>query len=262
MSFGTLGEYRRRRKRAVYLRFLQIILLAASLFGTASYAYQVGVSASQAKADKLADKLERFQSDNLHLRDRLADEAAQADEVEQALASLEQRYRAEVPKGELQELLQEVREQIENGVEAERLSLLIQAAGRPAACAEAPEIKRLMPATSVGGEAVNAIRFGDGRILIRGEGTSARNEEGLAEAWFDPAAPVRITFTTLAGEVDEVEGILPLQHRMVVGDSEHRFSIIAGQRAFVEITGQTCRLPDAAPVGPEEAADQADPDLG
>ena len=103
-----------------------------------------------------------------------------------------------------------------------------------------------MPSTSVGSDVVNAVRFGDGRILVRGEGTSARNEQGLAEAWFDPAAPVRLSFTTLAGETEEVQGVLPLQHRMVEGDQEYRFSIIAGQRAFIEITGQTCRLPDVS----------------
>lgn len=256
MSVGTLGEYRRRRQRAVYLRLLQIVLFVVALCATASYAYQVGVSASQAKADKLSDELERFQQANLELRDRLAAEVREADQVEEALEALERRYAAEVPDGELRVLLAEIERQIDRGVEPDRLALLIEAAGRPSACAAAPESKRFMPVTSVGGGGVNAVRFGDGRILIQGEGESARNEQGLAEAWFDPAEPVRLTFSTLAGQTAEVAGILPLEHRMIVDDREYRFSIMAGQRAFIEVTGQTCGVLDPS-AGAQEVEDQA-----
>ena len=41
----------------------------------------------------------------------------------------------------------------------------------------------------------------------------------------------------------EVEGTLPLAHRMLVDGLEYRFSAIAGPTSFVEITGQACPFP-------------------
>lgn len=247
MTYATLGEYRRRRQRAVYLRVLQLALFVVALLGTASYAYQIGVSATQATAEKLRDRVERFQADNLALRDRLSTEVRRSGEARQALEVLEGRYRAEVPRGELRALMDGLEAQIESGVPPDRLALLIDLAGRPPVCDEQPETKRFMPSTPLGSGAVDAIRFAEGRILVRGEGVSAQNAAGLPEAWFDPTAAVRLTFSTIAGAAEEVRGVLPLRHRMIVGDVEYRFVIVSGERAFIEVTAQGCALPEAAP---------------
>jgi len=83
-------------------------------------------------------------------------------------------------------------------------------------------------------------------------GEAARNAEGLAEAWFDPAAPVRVDFRTLDGEVATVEGVVPLSHQMVVDEREYRFSVVAGERSFLEITAQACAFPQQAAPEPTE----------
>lgn len=263
MSFGTLGDYRRRRRRAAFWRTIQLVALVGVVVGAAAYAYQVGVSASHAMAAKLEDDLERFQSDNLALRERLSGEARRAEEAGRQLEDLRQRYRADVPTGTVRDLLDEIVVQLEDGVEAERLSLMIDLAGRPAACAEQPETKRFMPATPVAADVVNAVRFGDGRIVVTGRGQSARNDQGLAEAWFDPAASLDLTFRMLGGEREEISGTLPIRHSMVVDGIEYRFAAIAGERAFIEITAQACEIPGLRPDGPEEgeasAADETLP---
>lgn len=253
----TLGEYRRRRQRAVYLRVLQLALLVVTLLGTASYAYQVGVSATQAGAGKLKERIERFQADNLALRDRLAAEVRRSTEAQQALEVLETRYREEVPTGDLRALMDEVEAQLELGVPPDRLALLIDLAGRPPACDEQPETKRFMPSTPLGSGGVNAVRFAEGRILVRGEGASAQNAEGLPEAWYDPTAAVRLTISTLSGAAEEVRGVLPLQHRMIVGDIEYRFVITSGDRAFIEVTAQACAVPGLAPEQAEDDSEDA-----
>lgn len=258
MSFGTLGEYRRRRQRAVYQRLLMVGLFVATLLGTASYAYQVGVSVSEAKADKVADELERFRNDNLELRDRLLTEGERGTRAEKALATLEQRYEQDVPRGEAKVLFAAIQDQMAAGVEPERLALLIDAAGEASVCSTTPETKRFMPQTALGDGVFGAVRFGEGRILVRGEGASAQDEEGRAEAWFDPAEPVRLTFSTLEGEREDVIGVLPLEHRMVLGEREYRFSVIPGERAFVEIAVQECALPEIEPVPQEDVDNRPD----
>lgn len=242
MTYGTLGEHRRRRRRTIVWRLVQLALFTVTLIGTASYAYQIGVSASQARAGKLEGELERFQSDNLLLRERLNEAWRQSQEVERALERLQARYQAEVPEGELKRLMVRLQEQIEEGVAAERLRLLIDVAGRPPACSSEPETKRFRLRTPIATGAVHAVRFAEGRIAVRGSGLSARNEAGLNEAWYDPAEPVELVFTTLAGEQTQVTGVLPLRHAIVADGTEFRFSAIAGERSFVEVTAQACPL--------------------
>ena len=242
MSYGTLGDTRRRRRRTIIWRLTQIALFVATLIGTASYAYQIGVSASQARAGKLEDDLERFQSDNLLLRERLDAAWRQSQGSGRALERLQARYDAEVPGGELKDLMAGLEEQLQDGVTAERLRLMIDVAGRAPACEEEPETKRFRLQTPIATGAVHVVRFGGGRVAVRGSGEPARNEAGLSEAWYDPGAPVELVFETLGGERSEVAGSLPLRHTMVVDGTEFRFSAIAGERSFVEVTAQACPL--------------------
>ena len=75
---------------------------------------------------------------------------------------------------------------------------------------------------------------------------SARSETGLAEAWYDPARPVRLQFRTFGGETTTTEGIVPFNHRMAVDGKEYRFSAISITPRFLEVTGQACPLPEAS----------------
>ena len=93
------------------------------------------------------------------------------------------------------------------------------------------------------------MRFDD-RIIVTGQGESARTESGLAEAWYDPEKPIRLEFRTLDGAIESVEGVVPFNHRLLVDGQEYRLSVINGERRFIEITAQACALPesDAASV--------------
>ena len=106
-----------------------------------------------------------------------------------------------------------------------------------------------MPRTPVSTGPVSFVRFDD-RITVTGTGQSARNPDGLAEAWYDPTYPIRLEFRTLDGAVTSIEGTLPLNHGMVVDGREYRFSVMPGERWFVEVTAQSCAFPqDANPGG-------------
>jgi hypothetical protein len=100
-----------------------------------------------------------------------------------------------------------------------------------------------MPRTPISTEPLSWVRFHD-RIIVTGQGEAARNDAGLAEAWFDPAQPVRLEFRTLDGGVTSIEGIVPFTHRMVVDGNEYRFSAVRGENRFLEVTAQACPLPE------------------
>jgi hypothetical protein len=239
---GGFGDGRRRGRRQAQWRFARFFLsfLAVAVIGV--YGYQIGIASGQARSAQLAADLERFQQDNLDLRERLARTVQNSSRAEQDLQALRQRYAAEVPQGEIAGLLGQVRTQLHAGVDAARLAFLIGAAGQPARCGEAPVSKRFAPRTPIAQGPVSAVRFAD-RIVVTGTGHAALSPEGLPEAWYDPAKPVQIEFRTLDGQAAQIEGVLPLAHAMVVDGREYRFSLIAANRPFIEVAAQACALP-------------------
>jgi hypothetical protein len=241
-SYASLGTHRRRGRRRGYWAALRFLLGLAAVAAVGGYGYQVGVSASQAWTEKLEADLQRFQEDNLGLRDELAQTALSASNAQTALADLQRRYAAEVPDGEIAALLEQVEGQLRAGVDGARLAFLIDAAGQDSGCVEAPVTKRFQPRTPITTGAVSAVRFGD-RITVTATAESAVDAGGQPEAWYDPARPVQVVFRTLDGREVKVEGALPLAQRVLVDGLEYRFSAIAGPPSFVEVTGQACAFP-------------------
>jgi cell division protein FtsB len=241
-SYSTFGEQRRRRRRQVRWGIVRFLFGLAAVAIVGGYGYQVGVSADQAWTDKLEADLQRFQEDNLALRDQLAMTALHASAARTALEDLQRRYRAKVPDGALAGLLGRVERQLQAGVDQARLAFLIDAAGQDAGCPQPPVTKRFTPRTPLGIGPVGAVRFDD-RITVTADAESALDEQGQPEAWYDPAKPVRLAFRTLDGRELAVEGTLPLRHSVLVDGAEYRFSAIPGPTSFVEITGQACPFP-------------------
>jgi hypothetical protein len=243
-SYGTFGETRRRQRRNAWWSVFRFLAALVAVLAVGVYTYQVGVSANQTRTAQLEADLARAQHDNLDLHDRMASAAGQQADAEAALESMRQRFAAEIPSGEAADLLTRLRAQLSAGVDPGRLAVLIEAAGQEDACRGEPVTKRFMPRTPVSTGPVSWVRFDD-RIRVTGEGESARSETGLAEAWYDPAQPVRLQFRTFEGESTTVEGIVPFNHRLAVGGKEYRFSAVSITPRFLEVTGQACPLPES-----------------
>ena len=246
-SHFTFSDTRRRRRRLLYWRVIRLLLAVIVIAGIGGYAYQIGVSAAQARTEKLEADLMRFQESNLDLHDRLTLTTKRSGQAESALDELRRRYVEDVPQGVVAELVARVEAQLQAGVEPARLAFLIDAAGSMS-CDGEPVTKRFMPRTPVSTGPVCYVRFGE-RITVTGAGRSVRTAEDLPEAWYDPALPIQLDFRTLDGAVVSIEGVVPLTHNMVVDGREYRFSVVAGAQRFVEITAQDCAL--APPPGPD-----------
>lgn len=251
-GYGTFGDSRRRRRHQSLWRVVRFLFGLAAVLGVGVYGYQVGISAGHARSEQLETDLARFQRANLDLRDRVAAVGKRSAEAETALETMRQRYAADVPTGEVADLLEQVRNQLGAGVAPERLAFLIEAAGLNA-CQSAPVTKRFMPRTPISTGPRSFVRFDD-RITVTGEGESVHNEAGLPEAWYDPAKPVRLEFRLLDGTSTSIEGIVPFTHQMAVDGTEYRFSIAQGAARFLEMTAQACPLPDPADGSAADAA--------
>jgi hypothetical protein len=243
MSYGTLGAYGRRRRGAAARRVVNVLIVVLTVAAAAGYAYRIGVSAAEAKTGQLRSTLARFQEDNLALRDRLADLSLQFQEARQRAATLAARYAEDVPVGEAASLMRQLIRQLDAGTDPRRLGFLIRAAAHSTSCETLPESRRFVVETPINNGPRSTVRFADNRINIWASGLSARTADGSPEAWFDPAEPVHVVFEALGGRRETRDGELPLAHRMVVDGREYRFALVAGNRSFIEVTGQACALP-------------------
>lgn len=243
MSLG-LHETRLRRRRQRRWAVIKFLLVAGLLGGSLAVAYELGGQIAGAEIEALRAELrtaqeeqERFET----LRSRLQSEVARA---QQAEAQWRQRYEQDVPRGEVADILAQVRSRLSEGVPAERIGFVVESVQAERECANEPETKRFIVRTPIYTGGADSIGFDNSTITVTATGESAVDEQGRPNAWFDPAKPLRISVTPVGGEPKIVEGELPLHFSLVRGDTEHLFTAVAAdRRGFLEVTGDRCAYP-------------------
>ncbi len=234
----TFRQRQKRRRVAVWL------MLFGGLIVLGWAAYQSGHAVAGMEVSELQNQLD-------DLRAVMDDAARQKARLEvqnkQLVAERDewrQRYRDEVPTKRETELFALLQKQIDDEVPAERLRLMMGAAGREATCEETPTTKRFFVRTPLYKGSDDSVDFGDGVMTVTANGETATDSAGNPEAWFDPATSVNAAFTELGGRTTTAAGRLPLHHAMIVGANEYRFSLKAGERrGFVEVTTVRCNMP-------------------
>ncbi len=242
MSLG-LRESRNRRRRRFWVGMVKFLLVLGGIGALGFYAYSTGSTLAEHDVTVLREEIGQLSTTNETLvaeNDSLKAELAAA---EREASSWQGRYQREVPTGEIKTLTDLVVEKAQGGVALDRLAFLIGAAGNAMACDNEPVTKRFIVPTPLYNGANSWVGFADSTVTVTAMGASAVNESGQVEAWFDPAAPIKITFTQLGGENSEIEGVLPLHHSLLVGGSEYRFAIVAGDRGFLNVTADRCNFP-------------------
>ena len=244
MSLGMAERQARARRRVIWTMVKWAAALA--LVGlTGMFAYETGTSLAEIdvrkKNDEIAEltaKLQALQTENAGLRARTAQAQQQAKEAEQ-------HYKADMPTGNSKALLDLANSKLAAGVDIVRLTFLINAASNPRVCDDKPETKHVQvktPIGKVGKEATAA--FADRKITVTADGQPALDNKGQKESWFDPAQPITVHFAPLAGHAIDASGVVPLQHQMVIGDSEFRFSVnVDARKGFATVTGERCNFP-------------------
>lgn len=240
MSLGLYDPDRRYRRR-IWARIARTGLFLATIGATSALAYQIGVEQMRGRHQSLEQEVETLRAETVDLQQTAIRLEAATRTAEVQYQELLARFEREVPSGAVRELAQLVAQQLEKGVEADRLAFFINAADQVRDCG-APETKRFIVPTPIYQGANTSVGFADGRITVTGMGANARDEAGKLQGWYDPAQPVKITFTTIGGEQSETTGQLPLHHSVVLGEYEYRFTIVEGERSFVVVTADRCAL--------------------
>lgn len=241
----TLGRYEADRpRRSPVARILRWGLAAAVMAALALFAFQLGIEDERGRtgrlaeeAAKLAETSQQAVQANAQLRAQLQASQARIREIEGTLGAM--------PRlSESARILMPVLEKkLAEGADPKRLADTIGAIDQARDC-EAPETKRFLVKTTLTADGPNtSVGFSNGLVTVSGQGVAARNAEGKVEAWFEPAEPITVRFTQIGGRTVEAAGKLPLHHTFSAGQVEHRFSVMASARGFVQVTSERCKIP-------------------
>jgi cell division protein FtsB len=240
MSLG-LHERRARRRRKFWLAVAKWTFALLMILAAGGYAYYAGENLARREVDRLEDEIQVLQDERTRLEEERALLEEQIRTAVTRAKEWESQYRRDVPTGEMQTFLGLVDKKMQSGLSAERLAFLIEQASEPTDCVDDPDTKRFLVRTPLQKGANDSVSF-DG-ITITASGESAVNDNGQVEAWFDIDKPLTLAFTQLGGEANTKSGLLPLHHALIVQDKEYRFTLTAGPRGFVLVTGQRCAYP-------------------
>ncbi len=244
MTFGLYKDRVSERRRRHQVKTLAKWSAGLAIVGVAGfYAYQIGSSLAQKDVRELKAEVAKLSKTVVDLKRENARLRAQAMKVKARERTLTERFRRELPPENTRALIAKLKERLDAGVGRDRLAFVIGAAEKLRSCEDVPVTRRFIVKTPIYEGANDSVSFAENTITVTAEGVSEKNPEGKPEAWFDPARPVTARFAQIGGEVSEVTGLLPLHHSVVIDTTEHKFSVIMGDRGFVKITGDRCRYP-------------------
>ena len=240
MTLSSYNPHTRYKDRAAqrlsnFLGIIMVILVSVAL------GFWLGKQFGAANAIRLKDEVKTLTTERDELQTQVTKLSATAQTANRRYQQLQEEVESILPAGPMQDLVTLVREQLKQGMDAERLSFVIRSARPPTGCTE-PQSKRFVINTPTYNGPSSFASIADGKIKITGNGQSARNKNNLAEAWYDPSKAVNITIVN--GDKRETkEGILPLRYSTILENREYRFTIESGARSFAKVVFDSCAYP-------------------
>ena len=237
--YNPHSRYRDRAAKRMNATLLSVVVIGASLV----VGFWSGRQYAVLEISSLKTEVAGNQKREKDLQDALTKVRAEAQTAQSRYDQLQQQYLQELPQdGPMRTLVDEVRQQLSEGMSPERMAFVIRSARPPRNCTD-PTTKRFVVSTPAFKGPNSTIRIGEGAVNIAANGISAKNRDGQPESWFDPAQPVNLTFTLGDGEVQKKDGKLPLQHSVVASGREYRFTLEEGEKSFIKVTFDSCEYP-------------------
>jgi hypothetical protein len=244
MSLGLSDNRNRLRRRRHVFRFVFRwgLVLAVGL-AVGLWAKNIGTEVANQEVRVLESRLSDVTTESATLRSEIAGLTAALHSERDRVDEWRERYEADVPNPQEAEILAAARQRIAGGISTDRLTAVVGLARDDVACEPLGNTKRFIVNNEIQSGANGSVSFANGAITITASGEAARNADGQPVGWFDPAKPVMAVFGHLGGETFQAEGLLPLHHAVAVADTEYRFSLVSGARAFIQVTGEACPFP-------------------
>ncbi|MEM6780896.1 MAG: hypothetical protein AAF569_03445 [Pseudomonadota bacterium] len=235
--YDPSARYRAKSKQ----RFVNFLVFTSVVLVSAGIGFWLGGQSAAEQIITLKTENETLNTQYDELQDSLTELRAEAQTANTRFEQIKKEYAELIPEGPMQDLTALLRAQLEKGMDPQRLGFFIRSARPPTGCVE-PDVRRFVVSTPAYRGPASVVSVADGAIKIQGSGASARNDKGQPEAWFDPAQPVSVVFTSQNG-TDRKKGTLPIQHSVVAGNREYRFTIEEGSRSFAKVVFDSCSYP-------------------
>ncbi len=207
------------------------------------FAYETGTAFARREVHSLSEELADLKAQRNGIDAENQNLKAQLRDAEANVAEWTQRYNTDVPTGDARELFRLMSAQLEAGVPTDRLAFVIREAKAANQCENKPDTKRFILRTKGDRGRNNWVGYANTSIVVTGVGEAAVGPGGRAQAWYDPAKPVTISFTRVGGKTEDVTGLLPLSAGVVLGSTEWRFNVVTGNRGFVVVSADRCKYP-------------------
>lgn len=241
MSFRRYNPYDRYRKRSLH-RISGFLAVLAIMTFSAFTGFYFGKGRTTDESTFLQQKVNALTAERDSLQNDVTNLRSEARTAILRLEELQKTYQSKTPGGAEGDLIALVNQQIVEGGDPERLAFLIRSGRPPRNCTD-PEIQRFVVSTPAYTGAESQANIGQGAILIKAAGSSARNDKGESEAWYDPSKVVDLQFIAKDGKTEKKHGIMPLYHSIVLEGREYRFTVSEGARSFAKVTFNSCDYP-------------------
>jgi|GEM_PF-475796 len=246
MIYDPSDRYRQRKKHKTMSLLGQVMVVVLSvLFG-----YWLGGQGEVGEVANWKARSQLLEQEREQLQDALTTLKSSEQTATMKYKQLQDSTQEILGNPALQEIVALARDQLEKGMDAERLAYIVRAGKPPANCTDATIDRFVVSTPNYDGEA-SALSIADGAILISGEGRAASGkgdggDEG--EAWYDPKMPVRAKFNVKHPDADvhketQKRRALPLYHTIILGDRQYRFTLSEGAKSFVKVTYDSCDYP-------------------
>lgn len=237
-SYNPRRRYQRKKDQR-NKKIMRIVLFLGLISGTS---YWLGGEAVKSSEYAYKQQFTRVKAENQDLESKVTELLAANQTLQRDFEKLQGKYHSEVPTGELKELSELAKQQLQDGISSERLEFVITSARPPRNCTS-PETKRFVIRTPHYRGPDSAVSFVNRSVTVTGSGEPSVSNGGKVQAWFDAGQEVEVKFSQLGGKDTIKKGLLPIHHAMVIGDKEHRFTVSKGNRSFVNVTSDTCDYP-------------------
>lgn len=236
-SYNPSARYKERaaQRTANTVGMVIVIILSACL------GFWVGKQYGVEQNITLKEQVGSLSKERDTLQKNVTELRAEAQTANTRYEQIKAEYDAVLPEGPMQDLTRLLREQITQGMAPERLAFFIKSARPPTGCTD-PETKRFIVSTPTYTGPDSSASVADGAVIIKAKGASASSKDGQPEAWFDPAQPVEVSFTS-DGKTEVKKGNFPIRHSAVAAGREYRFTVEEGAKSFVKVTFDSCSYP-------------------
>jgi hypothetical protein len=242
LSYDPRSRYRHRN---VYrFTIISSVLLIAVVGG--SIGYGLGYQSAFVESARLESDLKTVTSERDRLRTLVNQLMADNHNVNMKYQQIEEQLQSELPQeGALKNIVSQIRDQLNAGVDPKRLGEIIHTLAPPKNCID-PETRRFIVQVDPQKESASPLLLADSGIKIEAVGMPARNASGSAEAWYDPSSQISVKIEYDGeGQKEKIErkNVLPFSQVLISKGREYRLTFAEGAKSFLKVTFDSCDYP-------------------